>query len=176
VGAREYLESTSILKVLHDGMCAAAKVRPKDPRQFLADYLLDHAPVPAYVQAMEGFGTEEQLAKMDALHKGEIARLAALFDTRAGQGRATTQVGDAARAATFGAIDTLMVDIDDVVPGLVDETTGAVTLHDQLDATNYGVIDEIAGRVLANGGRVLGLRRADIPQGGTLAAILRYPI
>ena len=70
VGAREYLESTSILKVLHDGMCAMAKVRPSDPRQFVADYLLDHAPVPAYVQAMEGFGTEEQLAKMDALHKG----------------------------------------------------------------------------------------------------------
>lgn len=113
---------------------------------------------------------------MDALHRDEITKLAALFETRAGQGRATTQIADAARAATFGAIDTLMVDIDDVVPGLVDETTGAVTLHDRLDATNYGVIDEIAGRVLANGGRVLGLRRADIPQGGTLAAILRYPI
>ena len=70
VGAREYLEQTSILKVLHDGMCAMAKTRPQDPRQFLADYLLDHAPVPAYVQAMENFGTEEQLAKMDALHKG----------------------------------------------------------------------------------------------------------
>ena len=69
-GAREYLESTAILKVLHDGMCAMAKVRPKDPRQFVADYLLDHAPVPAYVQAMEHFGSEEQLAKMDALHKG----------------------------------------------------------------------------------------------------------
>jgi len=51
-------------------MCAMAKVRPADPRQYLADYLLDHAPVPAYVTALEGLGSDEQLAKMDALHHG----------------------------------------------------------------------------------------------------------
>ena len=38
------------------------------------------------------------------------------------------------------------------------------------------MIDEIAGRVLAQGGKVLAVRRKDIPQEAELAAILRYAI
>ena len=45
-----------------------AKVRPQDPRQFIADYLLDHAPVPDYVKAMDS-STQTRLIKMDELHK-----------------------------------------------------------------------------------------------------------
>lgn len=113
---------------------------------------------------------------MDARHGDEVARLKQLYAARENEGRATTQLARAARAATYGAVDTLLVDIDVVVPGLVDEETGEIQFHDTLDATNYGVIDEIAGRVLANGGTVLGVRRDDIPEGGDLAAILRYAI
>ena len=39
---------------------------------------------------------------------------------------------------------------------------------------SYGVVDEIAGRAFTAGARVLGVRRADIPGGASLAAILRY--
>ena len=70
VGARSYLEDTGVLAVLHDGMCAMAKVRPADPRQFIADYLLDHAPVPDYVKAMDSFDADAVGSKMDELHKG----------------------------------------------------------------------------------------------------------
>jgi hypothetical protein len=115
-------------------------------------------------------------AVMDARQQDEVTRLKALFVTREAQGRATAQLADAARAATFGAVDTLMVDMDVMVPGLIDEETGAIQLHDTADATNYGVTDEIAARVLSHGGTVLALRRADIPEGGDLAAILRYPV
>ena len=83
---------------------------------------------------------------------------------------------DVARAATFGAVDTLMTDIDDVVPGFVDADSGVVTLESEDDAVNYGVVDEIARRVLESGGRVLALRRDDIPEGSSVAAILRYPV
>jgi hypothetical protein len=39
-----------------------------------------------------------------------------------------------------------------------------------------GVVDEIARRAWLAGGRVLAVRRDDIPGHGPAAAILRYPI
>ncbi len=113
---------------------------------------------------------------LDAAHAAEISALRDLYDARAGGGRATCDLSDAARAATYGAIETLMLDIDAVVPGVVDEQTGAITFAETPDATTYGVADEIAGRALASGARVLGVRRTDLPGSGDLAAILRYSI
>ena len=49
----------------------------------------------------------------------------------------------AARAATFGAVDTLMVDMDSTLTGLVGEEDGAVTFDSKPDAVNYGIADEI---------------------------------
>ncbi|MFL5335080.1 MAG: hypothetical protein ACJ8H8_18270, partial [Geminicoccaceae bacterium] len=80
------------------------------------------------------------------------------------------------RYGTFGAIEALLVDIDEVVPGRIDEDTGAVTFVDAPGADSYGVVDEIADRALVTGARVLGVRKADIPGGAHLAAILRYPV
>lgn len=40
---------------------------------------------------------------------------------------------------------TLLVDIDGVVPGPVDESTGAVTFGQADEAVNYGVVDESRG-------------------------------
>jgi len=73
-----------------------------------------------------------------------------------------------------GLVDTVLVDIDDSVPGQVEDETGAVTFDEADDAVNYGVVDEIARRVWLNGGSVLAVRRADIPGNGSLAALLRY--
>jgi hypothetical protein len=125
--------------------------------------------------------SDEELAAaarliLDELYAAELARVRELFEARVSQGRGATDLTDVARAATFGAVDTLMADIDRTVPGLVDDESGAVTLSDGDDAVNYGVVDEIARRVLLAGGRVLALRRDDIPGGGDVAAILRYPV
>jgi hypothetical protein len=113
---------------------------------------------------------------LDALHADDLREVRERFEACVGAGRGATDVGDVARAATFGAVDTLLVDIDDVVPGYVDDESGAVTRDDGDDRENYGVVDEIARRVLLSGGRVLALRRDDIPERGTVAAILRYPV
>ena len=73
-----------------------------------------------------------------------------LFDQRAAEERASTDVGQIARARrTQGAVDTLLVDIDEKVPGFVDD--GAVTFADD-DAISYGIVDEIAKAVLLTGG------------------------
>ena len=131
------------------------------------------------IDGSPGSLTDAQLAEraravLDSLYRDEIAQWKTLFAARDNTDRATTDIARAARAATYGAVETMLVDIDAVVSGTVDETTGAVTFSTVPDATDYGVVDEIAARVLRSGGRVLGVRKADIPDGKSLAAILRY--
>jgi hypothetical protein len=111
---------------------------------------------------------------LDAEYARDIVAFKATYEKRAGDGRAVSDIADAARAATFGNIESLIVDMDSVVSGFVDEETGAVTFSDKEDAANYGVVDEIAGRAIASGATVLAARRKDIPSGGELAATLRY--
>lgn len=113
---------------------------------------------------------------LDGYYAAEIAAAKALFQIRFGQHRATTDLQSAARAATLGAVALLLVDIDEVVPGTVDEADGLVSLTAEADAASYGVIDEIAGRTILAGGQVLAVRRPDMPDGAPLAAILRYPV
>ena len=98
-------------------------------------------------------------AVLDRLHRTELDQQHTLFEARSAQGRTTTDIAQAAKAATFGAVATLLVDTG---------TTVVMATHD------HGVVDQIAARALASGARVLGLRRADIPGGGSLAALLRY--
>lgn len=113
---------------------------------------------------------------LDQIYASEIAALGGLYAVREQQGRATTDIAQAARAATFGAIDTLLVDIEETVIGTVSDEDGAVTFATKADAINYGVVDEIASRALKSGARVLSARKADIPGNAHLAAILRYAI
>lgn len=113
---------------------------------------------------------------LDAAYAKELAELRDLFEQRSSAGRTTTDISDAARAATFGAIQTLLVDIDSVAYGQIDDETGAVTVLDENAPDAYGLVDEITARAFVSGARVLGVRREDIPQGAELAAILRYPI
>ena len=112
---------------------------------------------------------------LDELYASELAEVRARFEQRAAQERASTDVAEVARAATQGAVDTLLVDIDEKLPGIVDEESGAVTLAAD-DAISYGVVDEVAKRVLLMGGRVLAVRAPDLPGESGMAAILRYPL
>ncbi len=131
-------------------------------------------------------GTADQIADhdlaaaargvLDRVYAAQIADIAALYAARASQGRATDDVPTAARAATFGAIDTLLVDMDADLPGTVADEDGAVTFATKADGVNYSITDEITRRALVSGARVVSARAADIPGGGVLAAILRYPV
>ena len=113
---------------------------------------------------------------LDALYAEELALTRERFAGRIDEGRALLDIGDVARAATHGAIDTVLVDIDAVVSGSIDEQQGTVTLSSTADAEDYGVVDEIARRAWLAGGTVLAIREEDIPGRGPVAAILRYPL
>ena len=123
--------------------------------------------------------TDDELAAaarsvLDELYAAELAAVRETFRARFHDGRASSDVATVARAATAGAVDTLLVDIDEKVPGVIDEETGAVALTEQDDAASSGVVDEIARRVLLSGGRVLAARRDDLPDRTPVAAILRH--
>lgn len=113
---------------------------------------------------------------IDQHHADELAHFKAVFTQRGQKGRATTQIADAARAATFGAVETLLVDMDREVHGLVSDEDGKVEFAEQETANNYDVLDEIARRVIHGGGRVIAVRQADLPANAQLAAILRYAV
>jgi Bacterial archaeo-eukaryotic release factor family 11 len=113
---------------------------------------------------------------LDELNAASLRDVLELYRRRESESRAAADLAVVARAATFGAIDTVLVDIDESVPGVIDEQTGAIELSDADDAVNYGVVDEIARRVWRTGGTVLAVRREDVPGDGPAAAILRYAL
>lgn len=115
-------------------------------------------------------------AVLDQYYSEEVDAAKTLFQTRLGQQRATIDIGEAARAATNGAVELLLVDIDHVLQGTVDDTEGKVSLASTTGTASYDVIDEIAGRAILTGAKVLGVRKTDLPGDAPLAAILRYSL
>lgn len=107
---------------------------------------------------------------LDGIYATEVRELAELFSRRAGQGRTATDLADVAKAATYGAVEVLLVDIDRTVPGQVSDD-GSVEFTDEAVTC---VVDELARRVVLTGGRVVAVRADEVPGRGEVAAILRY--
>lgn len=109
---------------------------------------------------------------LDDLYKAELVQLRETFLTRREAGRAATDLSDLAMASGFGAIDTLIVDMDAEVAGSVSDE-GVLTLGSD---TGHDAIEEITRRALATGARVVAVRRSDLPVDVAAAGILRFAI
>lgn len=113
---------------------------------------------------------------LDDLYAVQLRDLQDLYVLRSAEGRALADAAEIARAATFGAVETLLVDIDASIPGVVDDQTGAVTFARSSTSDTHDVTDEIARRAWLSGARVLAVRDWEIPGRGPVAAILRYSL
>jgi hypothetical protein len=113
---------------------------------------------------------------LDDLYAAQLRDVHERYGQRSADGRALSDIAEVARAATFGAVETPLVDIEAAVPGEVDDETGAVTFAPAATAHVHDVTDEIARRAWLSGARVLAVRDRDVPGGGAVAAILRYPL
>ncbi|NCA90385.1 MAG: hypothetical protein EOM92_16220 [Gammaproteobacteria bacterium] len=114
---------------------------------------------------------------LDELYRAQISAWHRLYSTRLNEDRATTDLARTARAATYGAVASLLVDMDQTVHGTVDDTDGRIDLADSAGADSYGVADEVTRRVLTSGGQILAVRAEDMPEPGKpVAAILRWAI
>jgi len=75
----------------------------------------------------------------------------------------------------MGAVDSALMDIDETRSGHIGDG-GAVDFVEEASVSNDDFGNEIAARIIATRGRVIGFRNADIPPSEALAAILRHPV
>lgn len=98
------------------------------------------------------------------------------FAAQQAQDLASSDLAYVARAASAGAVATLLVDIDEIIPGTIEPGVGTVSLVRSESASSYDVVDEIAALTIQHDGDVIGVRKKDMPNGVAVAALLRYRI
>jgi len=118
--------------------------------------------------------TERARAILDDLHAADLTSWWEHFELERSRDKATADLGHVARAATAAAIDELVFDMDSTLEGSIDEA-GALQVAPGASADTYGIVDEIAARVLRAGGTARAVRSGDMPPGSPVAAVLRYP-
>jgi hypothetical protein len=136
-------------------------------------YLVDEPILQDAIHMSDRQIADMALPILDRLYAHDLEDLIARFDELKPR-RATTDVSYAAHAATAGAIDSLLIDFDAVISGVVSEYDGSVTYSTDDGAETYSVVDEIARRALCTGARVLAAKRDEPPNQAPLVAILRY--
>lgn len=104
----------------------------------------------------------------------ELAEWRERFGTERSNGRATNKLDEVAYAATAAAVAELFFNMDDTSEGTIDDQ--GVVHPAEPGADTYGLVDEIAARVLTTGGTVRAVRNEDQVDGSPVAAILRYPL
>lgn len=111
-------------------------------------------------------------AVMEQHFASELAQWREEFGSLRANGRASSQLSDIAHAATAGLVETFLFDLASTEEGRIDEG-GLITSVAEPGPTTYGLVDEIAVRVLQTGGTVKAVRRTDLPDDTPVAATFR---
>ncbi|MDJ1370368.1 baeRF11 domain-containing protein [Gulosibacter molinativorax] len=112
---------------------------------------------------------------LDRRYAAKLAEWCETFGNRQPQQRASANLEAVAQAASAGQVESLLFDIDTNDEGVIDEF-GEIFNVPEPGPTTYRLVDEIAARVLRTGGRVVAVRRADLPEDSPVAATFRATI
>ncbi|MEO7006091.1 MAG: hypothetical protein ABI275_03005 [Terrimesophilobacter sp.] len=113
---------------------------------------------------------------LDEHYADQLADWRERFGTERSNGLATSQLSEVARAATAAAVEELLFDMNSTLEGSIDDF-GAIQVAREPGPSTYGLVDEIAARVLRSGGTVRAVRTEDLPDDdAVVAALLRFPI
>lgn len=112
---------------------------------------------------------------LDDLYSAEVKRVRENFKAKEAQLLGSTDLEMAARGAALHAIDTLLIDFDERIPGYMNDD-GTITMSSADDASNYGVGDEILRRALLVNARVYAVRSDEMPDGAKVAATFRFQV
>lgn len=88
--------------------------------------------------------------------------------------RGSTDISEIARAAEEGRVDTLVVSLDDVIYGRLEDGVGSFVPGEEASVATYDVLDEIVGRTVSTGGKVYAAHADRLPEGLKAAAVFRY--
>lgn len=107
-----------------------------------------------------------------------LAARAAAAERRLGNlrasGRAAAALGEVLEAAAAGRVDTLLVAAEAEEWGSFDPATGELSRHPERQAADVDLLDLAAARTLAARGTVHVVEGEELPEGGPVAALLRY--
>lgn len=112
---------------------------------------------------------------LDEVRRAEIDEWKDEFGTWRAAGLATSRLKEVAAAAAAAAIEELRFDVDADAAGSVDEY-GRVVEAGEGGTAGSPLVNELAARVLAGGGRVRGVRRSELIDGSPVAARLRFAV
>lgn len=90
------------------------------------------------------------------------------------ENRGSSDISEIARAAEEGRVDTLVVSLDEAVYGRLEDGIGSFVPGEEASVSTYDVLDELVGRTVRTGGRVLATPGDHLPEGTKAAAIFRY--
>ncbi|MCC6495484.1 MAG: hypothetical protein IT193_04415 [Propionibacteriaceae bacterium] len=114
-------------------------------------------------------------SRIGSLTAARLSERAELIGNGFAAGLAATDLAQIARAASAGAVGTLLYDFTVNVPGKLDDATGAITFDD----SGYDLLSRIAINVLRHGGEAIAVRPGELSAqiwNGTALAQLRHPL
>lgn len=117
---------------------------------------------------------ERAFALVEPIFEKERHDAAAKYRQLAGTGRTSNDVLETVAAAVQGRVEALFVTVGVQVWGVPHSDGKGVVRHDAPEPGDVDLLDLAAVRALQTGGKVYAVPKADMPDGESVAAVLRF--